>query len=69
MPVLLQASDEQSWIDIDMVQEEIDRLLVSYDETKMEAHPVSRLIKSRNVSRNIPEVIKSKKYTELPSLS
>jgi putative SOS response-associated peptidase YedK len=69
MPVLLQARDEQRWINIDMVQEEIDSLLVSYGETKMEAYPVSRLIKSRNVSRNIPEDIKPKKYYELPNLS
>jgi putative SOS response-associated peptidase YedK len=68
MPVLLQSDDEKRWLNIDLDKEEVDSLLVSYDESQMEAYSVSRLIKSRNVSRNVPEVIKPMTYPELPTL-
>jgi putative SOS response-associated peptidase YedK len=69
MPVLLQRKDEKKWLNIDLQKEEIDSLLISYDETQMEAYPVSRHIKARNVSRNNPETIKQVTYPELPPLS
>ena len=43
-------------------------LMVSFDESQMEAYSVSRCIKTRNVSRNVPEVIKPMTYPELPTL-
>lgn len=68
MPVILRSEDEQRWLTPDLIREEIDNLLVSYDASQMQAYPVSRLITARNVRINVPDVVKPATYPELPSI-
>ncbi|MFB0523397.1 MAG: SOS response-associated peptidase [Candidatus Bathyarchaeia archaeon] len=68
MPVLLRSEDEQQWLASDLVREEIDSLMVSYDASQMQAHPVSRLVTARKIPRNVPDAIRPATYPELPPI-
>ena len=68
MPVILVPDDEERWLSSELTRKEIDSLLVSYDASQMQVHPVSRRIHAAGVPRNIPETIKPVTYPELPPI-
>lgn len=68
MPVILRSDDEQRWLTSDLIREEIDSLMVSYDASQMQAYPVSRLITAREVHKNVPDAINPVTYPELPPI-
>lgn len=68
MPVLLPAGREKRWLDNSLVKEEILALCVPFDENRMKAHTVGRLITSRARDPNVPEVSEAFTYPELESL-
>jgi putative SOS response-associated peptidase YedK len=68
MPVLLPAGQEKRWLDDGLVKEEILALCVPFDENRMKAHTVGRLITSRAQDPNVPEVQKEFTYPELAAL-
>ena len=61
MPVILRQEDEKKWLS-DIPVEEAVRLLAPYDEKEMEAHTVSKLITTRGVPTNVPEVMRPHQY-------
>jgi putative SOS response-associated peptidase YedK len=61
MPVILRPEDERRWLS-DISVEEAMSLLTPYDEKAMEAHTVSKLITTRGVPTNVPEVMKPYRY-------
>ena len=61
MPVILRPEDERRWLS-DIPLDEALGLLASYDEKAMEAHTVSKLITTRGVSTNVPEVMSPFRY-------
>jgi len=65
MPVILKQEDEKIWLNNDLEPERITALLTPYDENEMEAYTVSKLISSRKINTNVPEVIKRYEYEGL----
>jgi putative SOS response-associated peptidase YedK len=61
MPVILRPEHERRWLS-DIPAEEATGLLAPYDEKEMEAHTVSRLITTRGMATNVPEVMTSHLY-------
>ena len=61
MPVILRPEEERRWLS-DIPVEEAVSLLTPYDEKAMEAHTVSKLITTRGVPTNVPEVMKPHQY-------
>jgi putative SOS response-associated peptidase YedK len=61
MPVILRPEDERKWLS-DIPLEEVVSLLAPYDEKMMEAHTVSKLITTRGMPTNVPEVMKPYRY-------
>jgi putative SOS response-associated peptidase YedK len=68
MPVILEPNDEKEWLSEDLSIEGIDSLLRPYDDERMEARSVSRLITARGKSSNVPEVMDEFVYPELEPL-
>jgi putative SOS response-associated peptidase YedK len=56
MPVILRPENERRWLS-DIPVDEAMGLLAPYDEKAMEAHTVSRLITTRDIATNVPEVM------------
>jgi len=67
MPVILDKSEERSWLE-DLQEAEVNSLLDPYPATKMQAHPVSKLITAKGVKRNVPGIFKEFKYENLPKV-
>lgn len=63
MPVIL--TDENRWLEKDIGREDIDEMLKPYDEEKMEAYPIRRLITQKELNDNVPEVLEPYHYREL----
>jgi putative SOS response-associated peptidase YedK len=61
MPVILRQEDERKWLS-DIPVEEAVNLLTPYDEKAMEAHTVSKLITTRGMPTNVPEVMSPFRY-------
>ncbi|OGP88644.1 MAG: hypothetical protein A2157_16445 [Deltaproteobacteria bacterium RBG_16_47_11] len=61
MPVILRPEDERRWLS-NIPLEEALGLLTPYDEKAMEAHTVSRLITTRGIPTNVPEVMNPYRY-------
>jgi putative SOS response-associated peptidase YedK len=67
MPVMLRQSDERKWLEKDLERDAIDAFLKPYDASQMQAHTVSRLISTKRVNTNIPEVMREFTYEGLDS--
>ncbi len=65
MPVILEKELEKKWLSESPSNDEISAMLTPYDEKKMQAHPVSRLITTRRANTDVPEVLQEHKYPEL----
>jgi len=68
MPVILPKDVEMNWIDSDLSDDEIMMMLQPYPEQMMDAYTISKRVTSRTLERNVPEVLDSFEYPELPSL-
>ncbi|MFX1565961.1 MAG: SOS response-associated peptidase [Promethearchaeota archaeon] len=68
MPVILHPADEKPWLQVELSRDAIDSFLVPFEANKMMAHPVSRLITTKGVKKNIPDAIKPEMYPELPTI-
>ena len=64
MPAILAQKDERLWLG-PLERPEIETMLRPYDDSKMEAHPVSRLITERRADSNVPAVLEKFEYREL----
>lgn len=65
MPLILGKEQGSSWLNNDLSKEEIVQLMKPYDEEKMEAYTISKLISSRTENPNQPAVKKQFYYAEL----
>jgi putative SOS response-associated peptidase YedK len=68
MPVILPAEQEKRWLAEKLSKEEVLALCVPFDENRMAARTVSRLITSRTQDSNVPEVQEAYAYPELEPL-
>ena len=65
MPVILRRDDEPRWLSDEVDTEQVISLLSPYDDSEMDAYPVSPLISSRGQSTNTPEVMQKYRYEGL----
>lgn len=65
MPVILTKENEKRWLEVGGNLEEAIDILVPYDEKKMEAYTISKLITDTNFQINSPEVLEPHHYPEL----
>jgi putative SOS response-associated peptidase YedK len=61
MPVILRPEEEKRWLR-DIPLDEVMGLLAPYDEKAMEAHTVSKLITTKGIPTNVPEVMAPYRY-------
>jgi putative SOS response-associated peptidase YedK len=61
MPVILRPEEERKWLS-DIPLDEAIGLLAPFDEKAMEAHTVSKLITTRGIPTNVPEVMSPFRY-------
>jgi putative SOS response-associated peptidase YedK len=68
MPAILNKDDEKIWISNEMDKNTAQNLLKPFDENKMEAYTISKLITAKGENPNVPAVIKPFKYNNLEPL-
>jgi putative SOS response-associated peptidase YedK len=65
MPLIFDKDSMLDWIKPKLEQEEIRSLMKPFDENKMMAHTISKLISSKTDNPNVPEVKQEFLYPEL----
>jgi putative SOS response-associated peptidase YedK len=65
MPLIFDKDSMLDWIKPNLEKEEINSLMKPFDEHKMKAHTISKLISSRTENPNVPEVKQEFMYPEL----
>ncbi len=69
MPLIIDRGEAAAWLDPKATKEKIQSLMHAYDEERMGAHTVSRLINQyRSRPTNVPEVCREVVYPELALL-
>lgn len=68
MPVILPVDSEMRWLDDDLSKDDISDMLVPFDEEKLKAFSISRLVSDKTRQRNVEKVIEPFEYQELPLL-
>lgn len=69
MPAILDKKDEEKWIKKTITKEETIDLLKPYDESKMTAYTISKMITTKDIEVNVPEVLEPYQYNNLEPLS
>ena len=69
MPVILRKNDEKKWIQNDIDKDQAMNLLIPYDEKKMDAHTISKMITAKDIDPNTPKVLEPYNYKDLEALS
>ena len=65
MPVIVPPDQYKKWLTPNLTKAEIQAFFVSYPETEMQNHTISKLITSRTENPNVPEVTEPFIYPEL----
>lgn len=68
MPLILHPKDEAAWVDASLSEEQVKKLIRPFDETLMEAHPVTQRVNNARNERNVPESMSEVEYPELALL-
>lgn len=67
MPVIFEKNEERTWLE-DIAQDQMKNMMDPFDEKKMTAYPISKLITVRGVNRNVSEILKEFDYKKLSKL-
>jgi putative SOS response-associated peptidase YedK len=68
-PFILKRDVEGSWLDQDLVKDDVRDMILPMENTHFTAHTISKLITSRTESSNVPEVMDPCKYEGFVSLT
>jgi hypothetical protein len=68
MPVIVDPSQYQNWLQKDMTTEKINSFFHPYPETRMDNYTISKRITSRSENSNVPELLQPFVYQELNAL-
>ncbi|PNX47135.1 MAG: hypothetical protein BV456_11370 [Thermoplasmata archaeon M8B2D] len=68
MPAILEREDEKKWIGETLTREETMGLLKPFNESKMTAYTISKMITNRDIDVNVPEVLEPYQYNTLEPL-
>jgi putative SOS response-associated peptidase YedK len=56
MPVFIDPRDEKAWLNKDLSKDDVNDLCKPYQDPAMRAYTISKLLTTRNVNINVPEV-------------
>jgi putative SOS response-associated peptidase YedK len=62
MPLIIQKSDEDRWLDSKLDEAQIKELMKPYPDPLMVAHTITKHITAQKVERNVAEVIEPQQY-------
>ena len=68
MPAILEKKDEKKWIGETLSKDETMGLLKPFNESNMTAYTISKMITTRDIDVNIPEVLEPFQYNTLEPL-
>jgi putative SOS response-associated peptidase YedK len=68
MPAILDKKDEKKWISEKLSKEETMNLLKPYNESKMTAYTISKMITAKDTDVNVPQVLDPFQYNNLEPL-
>ncbi|UCB59282.1 MAG: SOS response-associated peptidase [Thermoplasmatales archaeon] len=68
MPVILKKQDYPHWIASDITKDQTMEVLQAYDQNKMEAYTISKLITAKDQNTNVPQVLEPFQYNTLEPL-
>jgi len=68
MPAILEKKDEKKWISETLTRDETMGLLKPFNESKMTAYTISKMITTRDIDVNVPEVLEPFQYNTLEPL-
>jgi len=57
MPLILDDKNIDAWLDKKSSKDVIQRIFRPYDQTKMTAYQISKMVNSTKNNRNIPEIL------------
>ena len=57
MPVIIPREYEKDWLNPDLTKDDVLAMCQPFDDRRMEAHQISKLITSRKESSNVPKVL------------
>jgi hypothetical protein len=64
MPVFIAKEDEKAWLNKDLSQKNVLELCHPYLDPGMRAYTISKLLTTRNIVTNVPEVVHPMNYNE-----
>ncbi len=62
MPVFISKEDEKAWLNKDLSQKDVLELCQPSQDTAMRAYTISKLLTTRNVITNVPQVLEPMNY-------
>jgi hypothetical protein len=62
MPVFIAPEDEKSWLSNELTKEQVLDLCQPYQDTAMRAYTISKLLTTKHINTNVPEVITPMNY-------
>lgn len=62
MPVFIDKSDEKAWLNRDLSQKDVMELCRPSQDANMRAYTISKLLTTRNIVTNVPQVIQPMNY-------
>jgi putative SOS response-associated peptidase YedK len=65
MPVILTTEREMEWIAPELSRDQVQQLLIPFDDEKMLAHTVDKKLNNAKIDTNIPEITREIEYPEL----
>lgn len=66
MPVILVQKNEDEWLNPGIPLDQVLSLLAPFPDSELGAHTISKMITTRGVDKNVPELIEPYQYPELP---
>jgi putative SOS response-associated peptidase YedK len=69
MPVFIDPSHEKDWLNRDLKKEDVMDLCTPYQDTSMRAYTISKMLTTRGIDHNTPEVIAPFNYTAAITLA
>lgn len=62
MPVIIPREYEKDWLNPNLTRDDVLALCTPFDETRMAAHTISKLITTKGADTNVPEVTREYRY-------
>lgn len=62
MPVFIHKEDEKAWLGRDLSKADVSDLCHPFDDPNMRAYTISKLLTTRNINLNVPEVLQPFNY-------